>query len=608
MRRLAILALAVTALILLGADQDGDTVADAIDNCSDRPNASQTDTDEDGYGNACDGDFNNDGAVDAVDANLFKSRFLETVTGCDLVFDMSGNDGLTGAADANAFRLQAARGEPGPGAGVGDTGEDCSGESCYYVEEGVGSDSNPGTEALPFATVAACAQVVNQGDTCFIKDGTLDGVYENTTANGHCPAQSGVAGNLITFKPFAGHTPILRSSTLNVPAFGCVGPVRHYIRLEGLELDGSVVINGPGGCSSTPNTTSFLRGWEIENNEIYDGSYHWGRNWSGIFSWQTWELLVKDNTIRDIDATGEDPFGPGGTGVKTGCTHDPVIEYNYIYDTTDNTRECVSLKWATSGARVRCNVCEQNTELGTPGGAVELHAPSYSNDGVNSEGNWFYENLVKCAFDNFGAKIGPSDSGGSGSSFSITDVDISSGVKFYNNTFVNCAGLHVGGPNGDVAQSSQNDLEFYNNLMSFAINGEVSIIHLIHHDSFEPTFLDYNLYYLTGTGARKWWENRFTDLDTEQEYTSFATWQGRTPDPIAYDQNSINGQDPLFTNRAYTVLGGGDYTLQGGSPAIDVGCADPDTCDPNDPPAGRPDIGAYPDQGAYCSTVGLLTP
>jgi len=41
-------------------DLDGDGIGDSEDNCLDMPNTSQLDTDADGFGNACDADYNND--------------------------------------------------------------------------------------------------------------------------------------------------------------------------------------------------------------------------------------------------------------------------------------------------------------------------------------------------------------------------------------------------------------------------------------------------------------------------------------------------------------------------------------------------------------------
>jgi hypothetical protein len=53
-----------------GADDDGDGVADAADNCPEVPNADQTNTDGDEWGNACDSDDDNDGFDDTIEAYL----------------------------------------------------------------------------------------------------------------------------------------------------------------------------------------------------------------------------------------------------------------------------------------------------------------------------------------------------------------------------------------------------------------------------------------------------------------------------------------------------------------------------------------------------------
>lgn len=54
-------------------DNDGDGVADAIDNCLAVLNPAQVDSDGDGFGNACDGDLNNDGFTNAFDYALLRT-------------------------------------------------------------------------------------------------------------------------------------------------------------------------------------------------------------------------------------------------------------------------------------------------------------------------------------------------------------------------------------------------------------------------------------------------------------------------------------------------------------------------------------------------------
>ncbi len=52
-----------------GRDTDGDGVADVVDNCPSIPNRSQSDTDTDGLGDACDTDADGDGMPDAWESD-----------------------------------------------------------------------------------------------------------------------------------------------------------------------------------------------------------------------------------------------------------------------------------------------------------------------------------------------------------------------------------------------------------------------------------------------------------------------------------------------------------------------------------------------------------
>lgn len=80
-------------------DSDGDGVNDLTDNCKLVANAAQRDTDNDGFGNYCDADFNNDGLTNATDLGFLKSKFFTT----DADGDLNG-DGIVNALDLGIFK------------------------------------------------------------------------------------------------------------------------------------------------------------------------------------------------------------------------------------------------------------------------------------------------------------------------------------------------------------------------------------------------------------------------------------------------------------------------------------------------------------------------
>lgn len=59
-------------------DTDGDLLPDTIDNCTLIANSDQQDNDFDGYGDRCDGDFNNNGTVDSSDEDYFLFMYNNT--------------------------------------------------------------------------------------------------------------------------------------------------------------------------------------------------------------------------------------------------------------------------------------------------------------------------------------------------------------------------------------------------------------------------------------------------------------------------------------------------------------------------------------------------
>jgi hypothetical protein len=101
-------------------DTDGDGVLDLLDNCTLKPNPTQVDSDQDGYGNRCDGDLNNNGFTNASDTTLFRLQ-LGQPSAAPLFnkADINAN-GFVNASDATLFR-QLLGLSPGP-SGLGCAG------------------------------------------------------------------------------------------------------------------------------------------------------------------------------------------------------------------------------------------------------------------------------------------------------------------------------------------------------------------------------------------------------------------------------------------------------------------------------------------------------
>lgn len=95
-------------------DADGDGVPDAIDNCINVANPDQRDSNNDGYGNICDGDFNGDGYTNTTDLALFKMAFGTVNPNPDTDFN---GDGVINTTDLALFKMAFGQ-PPGPSAGM----------------------------------------------------------------------------------------------------------------------------------------------------------------------------------------------------------------------------------------------------------------------------------------------------------------------------------------------------------------------------------------------------------------------------------------------------------------------------------------------------------
>ncbi len=96
-------------------DTDGDGVPDNLDNCTLVANPSQCDSDGDGYGNRCDGDFNNNGFTNAQDTTLFRQQLGQPSVGPTYNQADLNCNGFVNAQDTTILRTLIGQ-PPGPSA------------------------------------------------------------------------------------------------------------------------------------------------------------------------------------------------------------------------------------------------------------------------------------------------------------------------------------------------------------------------------------------------------------------------------------------------------------------------------------------------------------
>ena len=186
-------------------DSDADGYDDLADNCPLQPNASQLDTDLDGFGNACDPDYDNDFDVDGIDFFGIRGVFGAGVGDplYDEKFDADG-DGVISGPDFLLFRGMFG-GPPGPS--IAEL------EGIYYVDPVVGDDETTGAIDRPWRTLQAAFDRLRPGDTLVLRDGTY---FESEVSI----RSAGTAGAPILVRNHVGESPVVDGGLLEFRTAG----------------------------------------------------------------------------------------------------------------------------------------------------------------------------------------------------------------------------------------------------------------------------------------------------------------------------------------------------------------------------------------------------
>lgn len=470
-----------------------------------------------------------------------------------------------------------------------------------YVDKnnGSASDANPGTEALPWATIQHAANSATPGSTVFIKAGTY---FETIVIN-----VSGTAGNYITFTNFGADVVNIDGSSTNTQTILLGIFDQRYLKIDGLNFQNAIgnfsagfyIAEGSDFIDITNNKISNIHfdidpnatvtsstnvnplvvynefgsnscdGILISGNEIFD--CRTGFSEALTLSGNVENFVVSENLVHDISNIGIDIAG--GYGVSsdpaTDMARNGVVQANTTYNCVSNYAVSAGI-YVDGGHDV---IVEKNTSYQN-GRGFEVGCEPIGHEATNVivRNNIAYNNLEA------GIGIGGYDFSG-GNTGKVTNAQILHNT-FYNN---NTTGIW----DGELLVEYTENCSIKNNI--FSAQNLQNILLITRENSIGLT-LDYNLFYHpNGTASAK--------VDHEGTvYTGFSNYQSGS----GLDANSTFG-DPNFLDLSIQ-----DFDLSPGSPAIDSG-------DPGFVPApGETDfagntrlVNSIVDQGAFESQVML---
>lgn len=211
---------------------------------------------------------------------------------------------------------------------------DAESEMVFYVSPS-GSDTNPGTEALPWKTLQYAAYKADPGETIYVRGG----VY-NEYVNFY---ESGTAAARINILAYPGETPILDGSNYSIPAFewGVMLAVSgDYVTVSGFEVRYSsgmgVALSGKYDSAEAINVH---HNWQNGILILGDnGTANNNRVWSNCMSNEngtasSWPSgLSAARHPNNAVITNNVVYGNWGEGLSTYEANGTLIEGNIIYD------------------------------------------------------------------------------------------------------------------------------------------------------------------------------------------------------------------------------------------------------------------------------------
>lgn len=437
----------------------------------------------------------------------------------------------------------------------------------YYVAPN-GSDSNPGTEKLPWQTLGKAAREAQAGDTVYVRAGTYTG-EENKLV----PRNSGESNRWITFAAHPGETVILdgQGRFPQGPGAGFIEIWNvHHIKISGFRVINSgdhAILIGSDGHLHPANETK-CHDIIIEKNYIANSKHQ------GVVTSNCKNILIDGNEITQVGANGEAImiFETDGYEIRNNYIHD-------VYYSDEQGEWAFGIALYTSG----CNAPGRPSDCPNA-----LEDPIYSKNG-----KVHHNRIIRCGhgiyagghdveiFANTIGNIGvPGRLDGHGIMVLVeNDYETIERIKIYNNLIHDGVGYGVwlitlAGGSNRTRLTFLRDIHVVNNTivrMRAPIGGWGGGI-LVEDGPKERVVIRNNII-ASCRGPVEGWDNRHipgNGIDNITiDHNLFFDISDEDPSrgPITKGRDYVEG-DPLFVNPQ------GDFHLRSGSPAIDRGSAE----------------------------------
>jgi hypothetical protein len=389
----------------------------------------------------------------------------------------------------------------------------CPTGNYYFVEQEnpIASDSNPGSEALPWKSFRKGLDTAHVDDVVFVKGGThID--TTSTWDRAFVPVNEGAAGHPIIFKSYPRYGAVLERSSQGTAAMKVLR--KDYIVIDGFTVHGALgVRSGSDYCVIKNNDLS------VGSIEGTDGSLKWG-----IFNEFSSYCIIENNYVHDIESTSYDT-NHNTAGIMTfggyGVTEHNIIQHNRV-----DGNHTVHTAYGTKAGELFNNTWRYNYGQDVVSGFLQIGATAGQFSTIDND---VYQNIIV-----------------NSDNFDVIDHNASRN-RIYNNVGYNLRYAYT------IAFASNDNNEDWNNI--YMINVPNSYCYYSGNEV-NPNrpfgYVNHNIIICPRLGNFDWGRNL---------YPTLSDWRIRT----GFDMDSTQ-QDPLFVDPVLS-----DFHLQNASSAINAG-------------------------------------